>query len=90
MKDNVNYNAVEGHFAEDLLYHFLEWFKRLWIIILLLAVLLSGLLSAYTYVTYVPKYSASATASSSAMSTISLFFMPYSCSRASASAPFPS
>ena len=61
MKDNVNYNAVEGHFAEDLLYHFLEWFKRLWIIILLLAVLLSGLLSAYTYVTYVPKYSASAT-----------------------------
>ena len=61
MKDNVKYNAAEGHFAEDLLYHFLEWFKRLWIIILLLAVLLSGLLSAYTYVTYVPKYSASAT-----------------------------
>lgn len=59
--DNLNYNANENHFLEDLLYHFLEWFKRLWVIILISAVLFSGGLTAFTYVTYTPKYSASAT-----------------------------
>lgn len=61
MKDNLKYSASDNHFFEDLIYHFLEWFKRLWIIILLLAVLCCGLMTAYTYFTYSPKYSASAT-----------------------------
>lgn len=61
MKDNLKTDINDSHFLEDFTYHFLEWFKRLWIIILVLAVLCSGALTVYTYLTYSPKYSASAT-----------------------------
>lgn len=61
MKDNLKIDINDSHFVEDFIYHFFEWFRRLWIIILVLAVLLSGALTAYTYLTYTPKYSASAT-----------------------------
>lgn len=49
------------YFVEDFLYHFVEWFKRLWIVALVLAVICSAGLSFYTYYRFVPSYSVSAT-----------------------------
>ena len=61
MENNSRIDFEQKHFIEDLVYHFSEWFRRLWIIILIFAVLAAGLLVLYTYITYVPQYSASAT-----------------------------
>lgn len=49
------------YFVEDVLYHFTEWLKRLWIIILVLAMLGTVAISFYTYKTFTPVYQASAT-----------------------------
>lgn len=57
---NVTRNE-STYFVEDFLYHFLEWFKRLWIIVLVLAVICSAGLSLVTYYRFVPSYSVSAT-----------------------------
>lgn len=54
-------NRRESYFVEDLLYHFVGWLKRLWIFILIFAVLGAVGIVGYTYKTYVPMYSASAT-----------------------------
>lgn len=59
-KKNVARNE-QAYFIEDLLYHFVEWFKRLWIVALVLAVLCSAGLSFVTYYRFVPSYSVSAT-----------------------------
>lgn len=59
-KKNVVRNE-QAYFFEDLLYHFVEWFKRLWIVALVLAVLCSAGLSFVTYYRFVPSYSVSAT-----------------------------
>lgn len=48
-------------FVEDTVYHFVEWLRRLWIFILIAAVIASAGMVAYTYKTYEPMYSASAT-----------------------------
>lgn len=61
MDNNQREVQSQSYFIEDLLYHFTEWFKRLWIFILIFAVVGSAGLVGYTYKTYVPKYSASAT-----------------------------
>lgn len=61
MDNNSRENRQESYFVEDLLFHFNEWFKRLWIFILIFAVLGATALVAYTHMTYTPKYSASAT-----------------------------
>lgn len=57
---NHKRNSTE-YFIQDIIYHFTEWFKRLWILILIFAVIGAGGLTFYTYKTFVPQYSASAT-----------------------------
>lgn len=57
---NISRNE-QTYFVEDLVYHFVEWFKRLWIVSLILAVLCAAGLSFVTYYRFVPSYSASAT-----------------------------
>lgn len=57
---NHNRNASE-FFLEDVLFHFVEWTKRLWIIVLVLAMLGAAGMSFLTYYRFVPSYSASAT-----------------------------
>lgn len=61
MNSNQKEAQSQSYFVEDLLYHFSEWFKRFWIFILIFAVVGAAGLVGYTYKTYVPKYSASAT-----------------------------
>lgn len=61
MENKTKLELDQQYFIEDFLYHFFEWLRRLWIFILIFAVLASGLLVTYTYMTYVPRYSASAT-----------------------------
>lgn len=57
---NYKRNATE-YFIQDFIYHFEEWFKRLWIFVLIFAVIGASGLSFYTYKSFVPQYSASAT-----------------------------
>lgn len=57
---NHKRNSTE-FFVQDILYHFTEWFKRLWILILIFAVIGASGLTLYTYKTFTPKYQASAT-----------------------------
>lgn len=59
--DNSKNNNATSYFIENVLYHFIEWFKRLWIFILIFAVIGSAGLSFLTYYRFVPSYSASAT-----------------------------
>lgn len=54
-------NNASAYFLQNVLYHFVEWFKRLWIFILIFAVVGSAGLSFLTYYRFVPSYSASAT-----------------------------
>ena len=51
----------QNYFIEDTIYHVLEWLKRLWIFILIFAVVGASAMVLYTYKTYTPSYSASAT-----------------------------
>ncbi len=59
--ENTSKNNASAYFIENILYHFIEWFKRLWILILIFAVIGSAGLSFVTYFRFVPSYSASAT-----------------------------
>lgn len=61
MDNNQKSTQNQSYFIEDTLYHFIEWFKRLWIFLLIFAVLGAAGLVGFTYKTYVPQYSASAT-----------------------------
>lgn len=51
----------EQYFIQDFIYHFIEWFRKLWIFILVFAVIGASALVAYTYASFEPQYSASAT-----------------------------
>lgn len=57
---NRSRNA-SSYFIQDIIFHFIEWSKRLWIIVLILAMLGAAGLSFWTYYRFVPSYSASAT-----------------------------
>lgn len=61
MKANTNQSINQEHFIEDFIYHFIEWFRKLWIFCLVFAVIGASALVGYTYITYTPRYSASAT-----------------------------
>lgn len=61
MENNQRESQNQSYFVQDLLYHFTEWFKRFWIFILIFAVFGAAGMAGYTYKTYVPQYSASAT-----------------------------
>lgn len=61
MKNNTNQSAIQEHFIEDFIYHFIEWIRKLWIFCLIFAVIGASGLVGYTYATYTPRYSASAT-----------------------------
>lgn len=61
MDNNQKVSNAQSYILEDILYHFIEWFKRLWIFILVFAVLGAAGMVGLTYKTYVPQYSASAT-----------------------------
>lgn len=52
---------ASSFFIEDVLFHFQEWMKRMWVIILVLAMIGTVGLSLFTRYTFTPSYSASAT-----------------------------
>lgn len=54
-------NSTNKYFVQDLAYHFVGWLKKLWIIILVLAVVFSAGFVGFAYKTFVPEYEASAT-----------------------------
>lgn len=61
MDNKIKVNREQSTFLEDTLYHFNGWFKRLWILILVFATIGASGIVGYTYLTYTPLYSASAT-----------------------------
>lgn len=58
---NKKEEAKQAYLLQDTIYHILEWLKRLWIFILIFAVLGASGYVFFTYKTYTPTYSASAT-----------------------------
>lgn len=59
--DRKKTDSKQKYYAQDMLYHIVEWLKRLWIFILIFAVVGASGYVFYTYKTYTPQYSASAT-----------------------------